>query len=88
MEAENGKIVKVIAGHDKNLFMVITAVEGDFAFICDGRTRKLSSPKKKRLKHLRLTNTVINTQGLTDKQLRKVIGEFTGNGKLTETEDP
>ena len=57
MEAENGKIVRVIAGHDKNLFMVVTAVEGDFAYISDGKSRKLSKPKKKRLKHLRLTDT-------------------------------
>lgn len=88
MEAENGKIVRVIAGHDKNLFMVITAVEGDFAYISDGKSRKLSKPKKKRLKHLRFTNTVINTDGLTDKQLRRIIGDYTGNGKLTETGDP
>lgn len=88
MEAENGKIVRVIAGHDKNLFMVVTAVEGDFAYISDGKSRKLSKPKKKRLKHLRFTNTVIKTDGLTDKQLRRIIGDYTGNGKLTETDDP
>lgn len=88
MEAENGKIVRVIAGHDKNLFMVVTAVEGDFAYISDGKSRKLSKPKKKRLKHLRLTDTVINTDGLTDKKLRRIIGDYTGNGNPTETEDP
>lgn len=88
MEAENGKIVRVIAGHDKNLFMVVTAVEGDFAYISDGKSRKLSKPKKKRLKHLRLTDTVINTDGLTDKQLRRIIGDYTGNGNPTETVDP
>lgn len=87
MEAENGKIVRVIAGHDKNLFMVVTAVEGDFAYISDGKSRKLSKPKKKRLKHLRLTDTVINTDGLTDKKLRRIIGDYTGNGNPTETED-
>ena len=76
MEAVNGRIVRVIAGHDKNLFMVITAVEGDFAFLCDGKSRKIAKPKKKRLKHLRFTNTVIDTAGLTDKKLRSVTGEF------------
>jgi ribosomal protein L14E/L6E/L27E len=65
--------------------MVITAVEGDFAYICDGKSRKLGKPKKKRLKHLRFTNTVINTDNLTDKKLRSVIGEFSGNGSITET---
>ncbi|MDY2848064.1 MAG: KOW domain-containing RNA-binding protein [Oscillospiraceae bacterium] len=88
MEAVNGRIVRVIAGHDKNLFMVITAVEGDFAFLCDGKSRKLAKPKKKRLKHLRFTNTVIDTDGLTDKKLRRVIGEYTGNISKSETENP
>lgn len=88
MEAVNGRIVRVIAGHDKNLFMVITAVEGDFAFLCDGKSRKLDNPKKKRLKHLRFTNTVIDTADLTDKKLRRVIGDLTGNISKTETENP
>lgn len=88
MEAVNGRIVKVIAGHDKNLFMVITAVEGDFAFLSDGKSRKLNKPKKKRLKHLRFTNTVIDTADLTDKKLRRVIGEYTGNISKSETENP
>ncbi|MGN0696822.1 MAG: hypothetical protein ACI4J5_08680 [Oscillospiraceae bacterium] len=88
MEAVNGRIVRVIAGHDKNLFMIITAVEGDFAFLCDGKSRKLAKPKKKRLKHLRFTNTVIDTDGLTDKKLRRVIGEYTGNISKSETENP
>lgn len=88
MEAVNGRIVRVIAGHDRNLFMVITAVEGDFAFLCDGKSRKLAKPKKKRLKHLRFTNTVIDTNGLTDKKLRRVIGEYTGNISKSETENP
>ena len=88
MEAVNGRIVRVIAGHDRNLFMVITAVEGDFAFLCDGQSRKLAKPKKKRLKHLRFTNTVIDTADLTDKKLRRVIGEFAGNTRKTETENP
>lgn len=88
MEAVNGRIVKVIAGHDKDLFMVITAVEGDFVFLSDGKTRKLDKPKKKRLKHLRFTNTVIDTADLTDKKLRRVIGEYTGNISKSETENP
>lgn len=88
MEAVNGRIVRVIAGHDKNLFMIITAVEGDFAFLCDGKSRKLAKPKKKRLKHLRFTNTVIDTNGLTDKKLRRVIGEYTGNISKSETDNP
>lgn len=82
MEAKIGMIVRSAAGHDKGNFLVITAVEGDFAFIADGKERKLQKPKKKRLKHLKLTNTVIDTDNLTDKGLRKIISSF------PETQDP
>ena len=76
MEAKIGMIVRSAAGHDRGNFLVITAVEGDFAFIADGKERKLEKPKKKRLKHLKLTNTVIDTDNLTDKGLRKIISSF------------
>lgn len=82
MEAKIGMIVRSAAGHDRGNFLVITAVEGDFAFIADGKERKLEKPKKKRLKHLKLTNTVIDTDNLTDKGLRKIISSF------PETQDP
>lgn len=82
MEAKIGMIVRSAAGHDRGNFLVITAVEGDFAFIADGKERKLEKPKKKRLKHLKLTNTVIDTDNLIDKGLRKIISSF------TETQDP
>ena len=45
MEAKIGMIVRSAAGHDKGNFLVITAVEGDFAFIADGKERKLEKPK-------------------------------------------
>ena len=80
MEAKLGMIVKSAAGHDKENFLVITAIDGDFAFIADGKERKLDSPKKKRMKHLRFTSTVIDMNGLTDKGLRRIIAEYSAVG--------
>ena len=51
--------------------------------ICDGHERKLERPKKKRLKHLRVTNTVIDTDNLTDKKLRTILREY-AEGKFPE----
>lgn len=76
MEAKLGMVVRSAAGRDKGKFLVITAIDGDFAFIADGKERKLASPKKKRLKHLRFTSTVIDTDNLTDKGLRRFIAEY------------
>lgn len=79
MDIKIGLIVKSAAGHDKGSYMVITAVEDDFVFLADGKHRKLAFPKKKRIKHLKLTNTAINTGNLTDKALRAIIREFSEN---------
>lgn len=70
-------IVKSAAGRDKGKFMIIISLDGDFVFIADGKERKLASPKKKRIKHIKVTRTVVSTDGLTDKGLRKLICEFT-----------
>ncbi|MBQ8825987.1 MAG: KOW domain-containing RNA-binding protein [Oscillospiraceae bacterium] len=77
MEAKLGMVVRSIAGHDKGRFLVITAADDDFAYLADGKERKLASPKKKRLKHVRFTNTVIDTGNLTDKGLRQFLAEYT-----------
>ncbi len=65
------------AGHDKDRFFTVLSLEGDFAYICDGKYRKLQNPKKKRLKHLQKTNTVLDGEMLqTDKQIRKALHPF------------
>lgn len=78
MEAQTGMIVRSAAGRDKGKFMVIVSIEGDFAYIADGRERKLERPKKKRLKHIRVTNTVVSPDHMaTDKGLRKLLRDYT-----------
>lgn len=72
-----GSVVKSIAGHDKNRFYLVLRCEGDFAFIADGKVRRLSAPKKKRLKHLQRTLAVIDPGTvLTDKQLRAALAPY------------
>ncbi|MCC8042548.1 MAG: KOW domain-containing RNA-binding protein [Oscillospiraceae bacterium] len=72
-----GRIVRSAAGHDKGKFMVAVRADKDFVYLADGKERKLESPKKKRLKHINPTNTVIDMRDLTDKRLRGIIAEFT-----------
>ena len=77
MEAQTGMIVRSAAGRDKGKFMVIVSIEGDFAYIADGKERKLDKPKKKRLKHIRVTNTVVSADDMTtDKGLKKKLREY------------
>jgi hypothetical protein len=50
------------AGHDKTQIYVITAVEGDFAYLCDGRLKPLEKPKKKRVKHIQFVNAQVSQE--------------------------
>ena len=54
-----GKFATSKAGHDKAKLYVITAMEGDFVYLCDGRLKPVEKPKKKRLKHIQIINTTV-----------------------------
>ena len=47
-------LAKSMAGHDKNhLYLVTDEVDGLF-YLCNGTTKKLSNPKKKKKMHLQV----------------------------------
>ena len=83
MEIINGQIVKSISGRDKGLFFVVIGLEGDFTLIADGKCRKVEKPKRKSLKHLRMTNTVIELDNLTNKKLRSVLNSYNSEQTVT-----
>ncbi len=82
MDFVKGLIVRSGAGHDKEQFFVIIQRENDYAFISDGKRRKLEKPKKKKLKHLFPTNTKLQEESFsTDKKIRIALREFKERGK-------
>ncbi len=63
---EKGMIVESVQGRDKGCFYVITEILKDgFISVADGKKRTLSSPKKKNVKHVRLTAGNIADSGIT-----------------------
>lgn len=77
-----GTVVKSCAGRDGDDYFVVVAHDVDgFLYIANGKSRKLLKPKKKNVKHLQFTKTVIELDGLTDKGLRKLLKQF----KSTQT---
>lgn len=54
-----GKFATSKAGHDKMQLYVITDMEGDFVYLCDGRLKPIEKPKKKRIKHIQIINTAV-----------------------------
>jgi len=58
-EAKLGQMVIATAGRDENKKFLITCIINDqYVYISDGDTRKLEGPKKKKLKHIRLTKHI------------------------------
>lgn len=55
-----GQVVKSKAGRDKGrIFLVLDILDGDHLYLVDGDLRKLDNPKKKKIKHLIIYNTVL-----------------------------
>ena len=72
-----GSVVRARAGRDEDKFFAVTAFDDRYCFIADGKSRKLSKPKRKNLKHICLTDSVIDDiNDITDKKLRTLMKEF------------
>ena len=72
-----GSVVRAGAGRDKDGFFAVTAFDDKYCFIADGKSRKLAKPKRKNLKHISLTDSVIeNINDITDKKLRTLLKEY------------
>lgn len=83
MNVEKGLVVKASAGRDNNSYFVVLSADSKFAVIADGKSRPLERPKRKNIKHIKPTGKILCLDEITDKKLRRALGEFT---KLTQTE--
>ena len=79
-----GDIVLSKAGRDSGKLFVVVAVEGIYAYICDGDIRKTGTPKKKKIKHIKTTGgfseyiaaKIAEGTKVTNTELRRAISEF------------
>jgi len=82
-----GRIVRATAGRDEGGYFAVLGLFREkgiiYALIADGKERKIGKPKKKNIKHLVFTKTVIEVGDVSDKYLRKVLREF-GAAKESE----
>ena len=80
MSIVKGSIVRAKAGRDKGGFFIVLDADNQFAFIADGKRRKVQHPKKKKLIHLSATNTVIEGSIQTNPQIKRILNQFINNG--------
>ncbi|HEZ7989351.1 MAG TPA: KOW domain-containing RNA-binding protein [Ruminococcus sp.] len=73
MKLKTGSVVAAEAGRDCGGFFVVTDIDENRVYIADGKSRKLKCPKAKNIKHIRLTNSMIDLNDITDKKLRAAL---------------
>lgn len=57
---EIGQVVKSRAGRDNGkIFLILDIIDEQFVLLVDGDLRKLDKPKRKKVKHLIIYNSVI-----------------------------
>lgn len=77
-----GQIVCSKKGRDKGYFLVIVEETDNAVYVCDGKERPLERPKKKNVKHLSFTGTVLEINCFnTNKQLRKSLAIYKGTAE-------
>ena len=78
MDISRGSLVYSKAGRDKGTLFLVLKAEGEFVYLTDGDTRRVSNPKKKKLKHINKTNTVLELEfeNIRDCDVRKALAEY------------
>ncbi|MFA5449940.1 MAG: KOW domain-containing RNA-binding protein [Clostridia bacterium] len=86
-QIELGSVVYSKAGRDSGrFFTVVEITDADFVKIADGKLRKLASPKKKRIKHLKsqgvilaeIAEKLVAGEEIKDAEVRKALYSYNG----------
>lgn len=83
IELAKGQIVFSKCGHDKNRVYIVVDILDNYLYLSDGKIRTLENPKKKKIKHVQITNyilseieTKLQSNECTNDDLKKCIGDF------------
>ncbi len=88
MNVKRGDLVVATSGRDENKLFMVIEVADSVAKIVDGKSRKVVSPKRKNVKHLkviksavliRLAEKIIGGERVGDSTVRKAITESQKN---------
>lgn len=79
-------MARSLKGHDKTEVYVVIREEGDSVFLANGENRTVSSPKRKKLKHVQLIRKIPQeVSAVSDKEndfsdlwIKRVIRIYTG----------
>ena len=78
MDICKGMLVYSKAGRDKGKLFLVLNTENDFVYLADGDTRRVTKPKKKKLKHVNKTNRILELDfdNVSDSCVRRALSEY------------
>ena len=76
MEFCKGELVICTAGREKGRLMCVTAFDGKYVYVCDGKERCFNNPKRKNPKHIQKTDKIFSADMFsTDRAMRKALSK-------------
>jgi len=87
-----GRYALALAGREKGKNYIVLYTEGDFAFISNGKERKIEKPKKKKLKHLKIlslkddyiSQKLVGGQKISNAEIRKSLKKLEPDRQVQE----
>ena len=84
MELRISDIVESLNGRDEGGLFFIVSMKEEYAFLADGRRRRIEKPKLKKIKHLRYAGRSENRaaeklrsgEKVTNNELRRALAEY------------
>ncbi len=84
MDITRGQVVISKAGRDKGKCFLVYDYAEPYVYLVDGKLRRLECPKKKKEKHIQVTNhidrdieeRIINESRLNNADIRKSLSQF------------
>lgn len=79
-----GNVCLSVKGHDKGKAFLVFTVDGEYAYIVNGKDRKKQKPKKKKIKHLKfisagdltLTERLQKGEEVANEKIRKLLSSY------------
>lgn len=71
-------------GRDKGMYLIVIDANDEYVYLCDGNLRKIENPKKKKIKHIEVTEyfseviaeKIINNNKISNQDIKKALKEI------------
>lgn len=86
-----GKIAYSKAGRDQGKVLVVVSVlDDEYVYVCDGSLRPVEKPKKKKIKHLEFTNIIaeevesllMSDEKVTNAVIKRILQSYDNNREV------